>query len=215
MDANDSSKQGPEPEIGTENQSGSESEVTDGGNTSINVPGINIGTDVISPGEGGSNDKIDGSTILPSNPPLTGKLLMYQKYVESKQKQEEDKKKQKRKRNKRKKDKKQQKNNLEKLLPTAKNRTRKLSPRVDSQCLYHDVFTTYLCHFPQNNLSLPKDIIQHIITTSTLPPKRCTKTSIEKYNLEVASWTTTHKTTTAGSSLFFENNVGEDRLPPS
>ncbi len=59
MDANDSSKQGPEPEIGTENQNGQESEVTDGGNTSINVPGVNIGTDVISPGEGGSDDKID------------------------------------------------------------------------------------------------------------------------------------------------------------
>jgi hypothetical protein len=57
------------------------------------VPGFNIGTDVISPGEGGSDDKIDGSTILPSNPPSTRKLLMYQKYLESKQKQEEEKKK--------------------------------------------------------------------------------------------------------------------------
>jgi hypothetical protein len=94
MDANDSFKQGPESEIGTENQSRPESEVTDGGHTSINVPGVNIGTDVISPGEGDSDDKIDGSTILPSNPPLTGKLLLNQKYLESKQKQEEEKKKQ-------------------------------------------------------------------------------------------------------------------------
>jgi hypothetical protein len=85
MDANYQSKQGPESEIGTENQNGPESEVTDGSDTSINVPGDNIGTDVISPGEGGSDDESDGSTVLPSNPP--------------------------------------------------------------SQCLYHDTFSTYLCHF--------------------------------------------------------------------
>ncbi len=59
MDANDQFKQGPEPEIGTETQNGPESEDTDGGDTSINVPDDNIGTDVISPGEGGSDDKSD------------------------------------------------------------------------------------------------------------------------------------------------------------
>ena len=35
---------------------------------------------------------------------------------------------------------------------------------------------------------------------------------IAKFNLEVASWTLTCKVTTAGSSLAFEDNVGEDRL---
>jgi hypothetical protein len=69
-----------------------------------------------------------------------------------------------------------------------------------------------LRHFPQNDLSLTKDIIQDIITTSTSLLKRCTKTPIEKYNLEVAQWTTTCKTTTAGSSLVFEDNFGEDGL---
>ncbi len=39
IDANDQSKQGPEPEIGTENQQGPESEVTKGGDTSTNKPG--------------------------------------------------------------------------------------------------------------------------------------------------------------------------------
>ncbi len=77
MDVNDQSKQGPNLDIGTENQNGPESEVTDGDDTSINAPGVNIGTDVILPGEGGSDDKIDGSTVLPSNPPLNGKTLMY------------------------------------------------------------------------------------------------------------------------------------------
>jgi hypothetical protein len=93
MDTNDQSKQGPEPEIGTENQNGPESEFTDGCDTSINVPGDNIGTDVISPGEGGSDDRNDGSTVLQSNPLLSGKALTHQQYLESKQKQEEEKKK--------------------------------------------------------------------------------------------------------------------------
>jgi hypothetical protein len=47
MNANDQSKQGPETEIGTEDPNGPESEGTDGGN---------IGTDVISPREGASDD---------------------------------------------------------------------------------------------------------------------------------------------------------------
>jgi hypothetical protein len=92
MDANDQSKQGPIAEIGIENQKGPESEVTDGSDTSINVPGSNIGTDVISPEEGGSDDKSDGSKVLPSHSPLSGKALLYQQYLESKQKQEEEKK---------------------------------------------------------------------------------------------------------------------------
>ena len=49
MNANDQSKWGPEPEIGTENQQGPESEVTEGGDTSRNKPGNSIGTEVISP----------------------------------------------------------------------------------------------------------------------------------------------------------------------
>ncbi len=48
---------------------------------------------MFSPGEGGSDDKSDRSTVLPYNPPLSGKALMYQQYLESKQKQEEEKKK--------------------------------------------------------------------------------------------------------------------------
>ena len=41
--------------------------------TTINVPGDNVVTNVISPGGGGSNDKSDGPTVLPSNSPLCGK----------------------------------------------------------------------------------------------------------------------------------------------
>jgi hypothetical protein len=51
MDANDQSKQVPEPEIGIENQNKPGTEVTDGGHTSINAPGVNIGTGVILPGD--------------------------------------------------------------------------------------------------------------------------------------------------------------------
>jgi hypothetical protein len=44
-----------DPKIGTENPKRPESECKDGGNTSKNVPGDNVGTDVISPREGASD----------------------------------------------------------------------------------------------------------------------------------------------------------------
>jgi hypothetical protein len=47
-----------------------------GGDTFTNKPGDNIGTEVISPGEGGPVDNSDGPTGLQSNPPLGGKALM-------------------------------------------------------------------------------------------------------------------------------------------
>jgi hypothetical protein len=46
MNANDQSKHQPEPKIGTENPKGPESEGTYGSDTSINVPGDYVGTDV-------------------------------------------------------------------------------------------------------------------------------------------------------------------------
>jgi hypothetical protein len=67
---NDQSNHQLDPKIGTENLKGPESEGIDGGDTSINVPGDNVGTDVISPREGASDDKKDGPTVLPSYPPL-------------------------------------------------------------------------------------------------------------------------------------------------
>ncbi len=42
-------------------------------------------TEVIPPGEDGSDDNSYGPTVLQSNPPLSGKALMYQQYLESKQ----------------------------------------------------------------------------------------------------------------------------------
>ena len=40
---------------------------------------------MISPGESGSDDNSDGPKVLQSNPPLIGKALLYQQYLESKQ----------------------------------------------------------------------------------------------------------------------------------
>jgi hypothetical protein len=54
---NDQSKHQLDPKIGTENPKGPKSECKDGGDTSINVPGDNVQTDVISPQEGASNEK--------------------------------------------------------------------------------------------------------------------------------------------------------------
>jgi hypothetical protein len=90
--ANDQSKHQLDPKIGTENSEGPESECKDGGDTSINVPGDNVGTDVISPQEGASDDESDEPPVLPSNLPPNGKILMYQKYLESKHQQEREKK---------------------------------------------------------------------------------------------------------------------------
>jgi hypothetical protein len=113
MNANHQSKHQPEPKIVTENPKGPESEGLDGGDTSINVPGDNVETDVISPQEGASDDKIDEPPVLPSNLPLSGKLLVYQQFMDSKKKRQREKEKRKRKRNKRKKKKRDQ----GKLLP--------------------------------------------------------------------------------------------------
>jgi hypothetical protein len=75
-----------------------------GGDTSINVPGDNVGTDVISPWEGASDDKSDEPPVSPSNPSLSGKLLAYQQFSESKKQQEEEKKKKREKEKKRRKE---------------------------------------------------------------------------------------------------------------
>jgi hypothetical protein len=48
----------------------------------MHVPGDNVVTDVIPPGGGGSHDKSDGPTVLPSNSSLHGKTLLYQQYLE-------------------------------------------------------------------------------------------------------------------------------------
>ena len=102
--ANDQSKHQLDPDIGTENPKGPESECKDGGDhTSINVPSDNVGTDVISPQEGASDEKSDEPLVVPSNPLLSGKALMFQQYMESKKQQEEEKKKKKRKRKEKKK----------------------------------------------------------------------------------------------------------------
>ncbi len=73
MNANDQYKQGPETDIGTDNPKWPELEGTDGGN---------VGTDIISPQKGASDDKIDESPVLPSDSPPNGKILLYQKYLE-------------------------------------------------------------------------------------------------------------------------------------
>ncbi len=137
---------------------------------------------MISLGEGGSDDNSHGPTVLQSNPPLSGKALMYQHYLESKQN-----------------DTSMNmpgdnvvfdvispggggshyKSNGPTLLPPnsplsgktllyqhdlekgkgGKYRTGKLASSVTSQCLYHDVFTMYLPHFLSNDFYFLRYII--------------------------------------------------------
>jgi hypothetical protein len=70
----------------------------------------------------------------------------------------------------------------------------------------------YLRHFLPNDLYFLRYIIKQIITNSTSPLNRCTVTPVAKINVEVDSWTTTHKAITADSSLGFKDTVCEDKL---
>ncbi len=109
-------------------------------------------------------------------------------------------------------EKKKKKRNQEKLLPTAKNRTGNLPSQVAGKCLYHDVFSTTMHHFAEDDIYQLKDVIQDIMTTSSLVPKRCTIGPLAQLNSMVSSWTTNGKATTAGSLLVFDDNVSEDGL---
>ncbi len=63
MNANDQYKQGPETDIGTDNPKRPEFEGTDGDN---------VGTDVISPQEGASDDESDEPPVLPQKEVMGG-----------------------------------------------------------------------------------------------------------------------------------------------
>ncbi len=78
--------------------------------------------------------------------------------------------------------------------------TEKSASSITSKCLYHDVFTMYMCHFLPNDFNFLKYTIQQIITP------------IVEVNLEVDSWITIHQATTAGYSLGSKDNVCEDTL---
>ncbi len=82
--ANDQSKHQEDPEIGPEISKGPESECKDGGDTSMNVPGDNVQTDVISPREGASDGKSNEPPVLPANAPLSGKQLCWQQFLKAK-----------------------------------------------------------------------------------------------------------------------------------
>ncbi len=65
-------------------------------------------------------------------------------------------------------------------------------------------------HFVQDDPHPLKDVIQDIMNTSSSLPKGCTIGPLAQLNSMISSWTTNGKATTAGSSLVFEDNVGED-----
>ncbi len=73
MNSNYQYKQGPKADFGIENPKRPALEGTDGGN---------VGTDVISPQGGASDDKSVKPAVLPSYPPLSGKLLAYHQFLD-------------------------------------------------------------------------------------------------------------------------------------
>jgi hypothetical protein len=86
---------------------------------------------------------------------------------------------------------------------------------VAGQLLYHDVFSTYMHHFIQDDLYPLKYVIQDIMTTSSSLPKRCNIGPLAQLNSMVSSWTTNGKATAAGSLLVFEDNVVKMDFLPS
>ncbi len=82
--------------FGTDNPKRSELEGKDGGN---------VVTDVISSREGASDYKSVKPALLPSYPPLSGKILAYQQFLDKKKQQIEEKKKKREKEKKRRKEK--------------------------------------------------------------------------------------------------------------
>jgi hypothetical protein len=104
---------------------------------------------------------------------------------------------------------KKSKRNYDRLIPTAKSRTGNLQSRVAGQLRYHDVFSMYMRHFIQDDPHPLKYVIQDIMTTSSSLQKRCTIGPLAQLNSIVSSWTTNGKATTAGSSLVFEDKIGE------
>jgi hypothetical protein len=69
-----------------------------------------------------------------------------------------------------------------------------------------------MCHFVQDDPPPLKYVIQDIMSTSSSLPKRCNIGPLTQLNSMVSSWTTNGKATTAGFSLVFDDNVGEDGL---
>jgi hypothetical protein len=61
----------------------------------------------------------------------------------------------------------------------------KFASRITTQCLYHAVFATFLCHDLPEDIYLPREIIK--ATSTTLPSLRLvTKTPQSKLNSQVA-----------------------------
>ena len=73
MNSNDQCKQGPKTDFGTDIPKRPKLEGKEGGN---------VGTDIISPQGGASDYESDEPPVLSSNSPPTGKIFMYQKYLE-------------------------------------------------------------------------------------------------------------------------------------
>ncbi len=84
--------------------------------------------------------------------------------------------------------------------------------KVAGQLLYHDVFSTYMRHFVQDDPPPLKYVIRDIMKPSSSLQKRCTICPLAQINSMVSSWTTNGKATTVASLLGFEDNVGKNGL---
>ncbi len=99
---------------------------------------------------------------------------------------------------------------LRRVLPTAKNRSTKSSPRDVSQCVYFDAFTSYACH------QLPEDIdeilaIVKSVKTNVTSQHSGSANRMSQLNSEVSSWNFKCQIFPSSSSIFNES-IGENGL---
>ncbi len=117
-----------------------------------------------------------------------GRSLCMKKFWNKKNNKKKRKRKKETKKRKEEKKKKKSKKNHDKLLPTAKKRAGNLQSRVAGQLLYHDVFSTCMHYFVQDDPHPLKYVIQDIMTTSSSLPKRCTIGPLAQLNSMVSSY---------------------------
>jgi hypothetical protein len=103
------------------------------------------------------------------------------------------------------------KEEIKKDFSTTKNRAGKSISRVNAKSLHYSVFTMFWRHDLPEDLHLLTKIVKDILTPLSnkhapiITPK-------DKLNSEVASLITSRNATTLVSSLFLEDNVGEDGI---
>ena len=99
---------------------------------------------------------------------------------------------------------------LHPVLPTAKNRSSKSSPRDVSQYVYFEAFTSYARHQLPDNFD-EMSLVVKSVTTKVTSQRSGSINCVSQLNSEVSSWNTKRQNFPTSSSIFNES-IGEDGL---